>query len=76
MFTPSRNTFQVFRQFELEPPEGPVNDLNGIQLSVPEGGYGKVVFSQDLDPNMEGDHHEADDDKDGDEEDDDEEEEE
>ena len=69
VFTPNKGgrvTFQVFQEFDVVP-EGPVNDMSELSLSIPEGGYGKPVFSQDLEPNFDG-HQDDDDDDDEDDE--------
>ena len=57
VFTPnkgSKGTFQVFHEFDVVP-EGPVNDISSIHLSIPEIGYATAVFNQDLEPNIDGD---------------------
>lgn len=57
VFTPNRGTkgtFEVFHEFDVVP-EGPVNDISSIHLSIPEVGYAKAVFSQDLELDVDGD---------------------
>ena len=56
VFTPGKNTFQVFHEFDVVP-EGELNanHLDEIHLSTPEVGYDQAVFSQDLNRTDDGD---------------------
>ena len=55
VFTPSKKKFQVFQEFNVDPPEGTVNDPNSIRLVDPNGGYEQAVYSVTVTPNRDED---------------------